>query len=104
MSYFAENAAHQKNSHLVIGINGFPAKHRQLASDPSPIISEFASFSNDTMTGNNKWDRIAANRIANSTGGFGHPDVGRNILIGNHRTHGNFDQRLPYFDLEIGAA
>jgi hypothetical protein len=50
----AENAAHQKNSHLVIGINGFPAKHRQLASDPSPIISEFASFSNDTMTGNNK--------------------------------------------------
>lgn len=50
----AENAAQRKNNHLVIGTNGFPSEKCQLAGHPAPIISEFASFSDDTMTGNHK--------------------------------------------------
>jgi hypothetical protein len=35
-------------------LNGFPAEQCQLAGHPAPIISEFGSFSDDTVTGNNK--------------------------------------------------
>ena len=56
------------------------------------------------MTGNEIGERVVGNGIANRPGCPGEPTWSAKVLVGGDLTRRQAQERLPDFDLEVGAA
>ncbi len=81
----------------------FPANNGCFTGWSPHIAAKHAAGLNHAVAGNEKRHRVAANGRAHRPRGFGMVDLLSDAAVGAQVTHRDFQQRFPYFQLELGA-
>ena len=85
-------------------LGGFPTQNSFLPGGSPAVVTEIGCLANHPVAGNDKRNGIFTDGTAHRPRGTGDAHLNRHILVGNHRSKGNFNQSFPDFYLEIGTA